>query len=195
MRALIRQYGLLTICAGGLVLVGGVSAAHAHALNPVGNPFGALVVPQLNNRVEIGAVTADHEARDTENDFAIRVNHKVGKTSAVSGSIWASPREDDPAAMFQVGMASAISPRASVWVNLGGAPTSEHVPNAQYDFGGSFAFDPQLMFVGAASIRKFLSNPRALRAIRRFNLTHMNRGRNAYQASHCYSVADVMLGD
>ena len=48
---------------------------------------------------------------------------------------------------------------------------------------------------GAASIRKFLANPRALRAIRNFNLTHMNRGRNAYQASHCYSVADHMLGD
>lgn len=48
---------------------------------------------------------------------------------------------------------------------------------------------------GSASIRKFLANPRALRAIRRFNLTHMNRGRNAYQASHCYSLADCMLGD
>jgi len=48
---------------------------------------------------------------------------------------------------------------------------------------------------GSASIRKFLAAPRALRAIRTFNLTHMNRGRNAYQASHCYSVADVMLGD
>ena len=48
---------------------------------------------------------------------------------------------------------------------------------------------------GAVSIRKFLSNPRALRAVRRFNLSHMNRGRNAYQASHCYSVADVMLGE
>ena len=48
---------------------------------------------------------------------------------------------------------------------------------------------------GAASIRKFLAHPHALRAIRRFNLTHMNRGRNAYQASHCYSLADVMLGD
>ncbi|MFL6848985.1 MAG: hypothetical protein ACJ8EI_11525 [Sphingomicrobium sp.] len=46
---------------------------------------------------------------------------------------------------------------------------------------------------GSASIRKFLATPRALRAIRRFNLTHMNRGRNAYQASHCYSVADHML--
>lgn len=48
---------------------------------------------------------------------------------------------------------------------------------------------------GSVSIREVLANPGALRAIRRFNLTHMNRGRNAYQASHCYSVADVMLGD
>jgi hypothetical protein len=48
---------------------------------------------------------------------------------------------------------------------------------------------------GSASIRKFLADPRALRAIRNFNLTHMNRGRNAYQASHCYSVADVMVGE
>lgn len=48
---------------------------------------------------------------------------------------------------------------------------------------------------GVPSIRKLLTNPRALRAIRHFNLTHMNRGRNAYQASHCYSVADHMLGD
>jgi len=47
----------------------------------------------------------------------------------------------------------------------------------------------------AASIRKFLGHPRGLRAIRNFNLTHMNRGRNAYQASHCYSLADHMLGD
>jgi len=38
-------------------------------------------------------------------------------------------------------------------------------------------------------------NRRADRAVRRFNLTHMNRGRNAYQASHCYSLADLMLGD
>jgi len=48
---------------------------------------------------------------------------------------------------------------------------------------------------GAASIRAFLTHPHGLRAIRRFNLTHMNRGRNAYQASHCYSLADVMVGD
>jgi hypothetical protein len=48
---------------------------------------------------------------------------------------------------------------------------------------------------GSVSIRQFLANPRVLRAIRTFNLTHMNRGRNAYQASHCYSVADYMLGD
>ena len=48
---------------------------------------------------------------------------------------------------------------------------------------------------GSDSIRKFLGEPHALRAIRRFNLTHMNRGRNAYQASHCYSLADHMLAD
>ena len=46
---------------------------------------------------------------------------------------------------------------------------------------------------GGAATRAFLAQPRALRAIRRFNLTHMNRGRNAYQASHCYSLADSML--
>jgi len=48
---------------------------------------------------------------------------------------------------------------------------------------------------GSASIRSFLAHPHGLRAIRNFNLTHMNRGRNAYQASHCYSVADHMVGD
>ena len=46
---------------------------------------------------------------------------------------------------------------------------------------------------GSASIRSFLAHPHALRAIRRFNLTHMNRGRNAYQASHCCGLADAML--
>ncbi|MFI0849318.1 hypothetical protein [Mesorhizobium sp. IMUNJ 23232] len=46
---------------------------------------------------------------------------------------------------------------------------------------------------GFSSIGKFLAASRALRAIRAFNLTHMNRGRNAYQASHCYSLADHML--
>jgi hypothetical protein len=46
---------------------------------------------------------------------------------------------------------------------------------------------------GAASIRSFLAARPVLRAIRTFNLTHMNRGRNAYQASHCYSLADCML--
>jgi hypothetical protein len=46
---------------------------------------------------------------------------------------------------------------------------------------------------GFSSIGKFLAARRALRAIRAFNLTYMNRGRNAYQASHCYSLADHML--
>lgn len=48
---------------------------------------------------------------------------------------------------------------------------------------------------GSASIRRFLAERRVLSAIRTFNLTHMNRGRNAYQASHCYSLADHMLAD
>lgn len=48
---------------------------------------------------------------------------------------------------------------------------------------------------GAASIRRFLQTPRVLRGIRTFNLTHMNRGRNAYQGSHCYGLADCMLGE
>jgi len=48
---------------------------------------------------------------------------------------------------------------------------------------------------GSASVRQFLANSCALRAIRTFNLTHLNRGRNAYQASHCYSLADYMLGE
>jgi hypothetical protein len=48
---------------------------------------------------------------------------------------------------------------------------------------------------GSVSIRKFLASSRVLQAIRTFNLTHMNRGRNAYQASHCYSVADYMQAD
>ena len=46
---------------------------------------------------------------------------------------------------------------------------------------------------GFRSIGKFLRTSRVRRAIRAFNLTHMNRGRNAYQASHCYSLADCML--
>jgi hypothetical protein len=48
---------------------------------------------------------------------------------------------------------------------------------------------------GSASIRAFLAHPHGLRSIRNFNLTHMNRGRNAYQASHCYSLADAMFGE
>ncbi len=48
---------------------------------------------------------------------------------------------------------------------------------------------------GFVSIAKFLATQRALQGVRAFNLTHMNRGRNAYQASHCYSVADHMLGE
>jgi hypothetical protein len=37
-----------------------------------------------------------------------------------------------------------------------------------------------------------LESPRAARHLQ-LQLTHMNRGRNAYQASHCYSLADCMV--
>ena len=47
----------------------------------------------------------------------------------------------------------------------------------------------------ARSIGKFLQSPRVQQAIRVFNLTHMNRGRNAYQASHCPSLADHVVGE
>ena len=66
------------------------------------------------------------------------------------------------------------------------------------DVGHAFWRRPEILIVklrGAVSIRRFIAHPHSLRSIRNFNLTHMNRGRNAYQASHCYSVADVMLGD
>jgi len=48
---------------------------------------------------------------------------------------------------------------------------------------------------GARSIGRFLQLPRVQQAIRVFNLSHMNRGRNAYQASHCPSLADHMVGE
>jgi hypothetical protein len=63
---------------------------------------------------------------------------------------------------------------------------------------------PELEYVDAFRVYGICANRqiqaavaarRALRAIRAFNLTHMNRGRNAYQASHCYSLADRMLSD
>ncbi len=66
------------------------------------------------------------------------------------------------------------------------------------DLGWSFSSGSDLFIVkvrSAEAIRAFLTDPYALRAIRRFNLTHMNRGRNAYQASHSYGVADYMLGE
>lgn len=47
----------------------------------------------------------------------------------------------------------------------------------------------------ARSIDKLLRSPQVQQAIRVFNLTHMNRGRNAYQASHCPSLADHMVGE
>jgi hypothetical protein len=72
----------------------------------------------------------------------------------------------------------------------------EHCVTTPEDVDWSFPRGEDMLIVklrGAAAIRKFLAIPRALRAIRTFNLTHMNRGRNAYQASHCYSLAEYMV--
>ncbi len=72
----------------------------------------------------------------------------------------------------------------------------EHCVSAPEDVGYFFPRGEDIFGIkvrGFRSIRKFLATRRALRAIRAFNLTHMNRGRNAYQASHCYSLADYML--
>ena len=66
------------------------------------------------------------------------------------------------------------------------------------DIGVFFPTGPDIIGInvrGAASMRVLLGSARVLQAIRTFNLTHMNRGRNAYQASHSYGVADHMLGD
>ncbi len=69
----------------------------------------------------------------------------------------------------------------------------EHPENLTHFFWKADTFGVKIRT--AAAIRANLACPHALRAIRRFNLTHMNRGRNAYQASHCYSLADYVLGD
>ncbi|WP_447755593.1 hypothetical protein [Sphingopyxis fribergensis] len=74
----------------------------------------------------------------------------------------------------------------------------ERTVRAPEDLSHAFPSDSDIFIIkvkGAASIRAFLATARAIRAVRRFNLTHMNRGRNAYQASHAYNVADYMLGE
>jgi hypothetical protein len=74
----------------------------------------------------------------------------------------------------------------------------EHCVTTPEDVGYFFPRGEDIFGVkvrGYSSIGKFLATHRALRAIRAFNLTHMNRGRNAYQASHCYSLADYMLSE
>jgi hypothetical protein len=108
-----------------------------------------------------------------------------------------------------------LSPRAGIRARIilhlsdfttDGSPEPDHLDHAFLESCVESAEDvshtlwrkPEILIVkvrGGASIRQFLANPRALRAVRNFNLTHMNRGRNAYQASHCYSLADNMLED
>ncbi len=63
-----------------------------------------------------------------------------------------------------------------------------HLPRGEDIFG--------VKIRGFASIRQVPCGTACAAGRRAFSLTHMNRGRNAYQASHCYNLAaDHMLGD
>ena len=75
-------------------------------------------------------------------------------------------------------------------------PFLERCVSAPEDVGWFFPRGQDIFGIkvrGFSAIKKFMAKPRIRRAIRTFNLTHMNRGRNAYQASHCYSLADYMV--
>jgi hypothetical protein len=100
-------------------------------------------------------------------------------------------------ARFILHLSDFTTDRSAAQDHLDEAFLEQCVANPE-DIGHSFPRGEDMLIItvrGSASIRKFLATDRALRGIRTFNLTHMNRGRNAYQASHCYSVADYMLAD
>ena len=98
-------------------------------------------------------------------------------------------------ARFILHLSDFTTDRSATQDNLDEAVLEGCVANPE-DVSHSYPRGEDMLIInvrGSASIREFLANSRALRGIRTFNLTHMNRGRNAYQASHCYSVADYML--
>jgi hypothetical protein len=100
-------------------------------------------------------------------------------------------------ARFLVHLSDFTAERSSAQ-NLVDEELLEGCVAAPEDLGYFFPRSDDLLGIyvrGATSICKFLASGPVLRAIRAFNLTHMNRGRNAYQASHCYSLADHMLDD
>ncbi len=109
--------------------------------------------------------------------------------AAVSGPFHLS----QSATQFMASSFAAVLAAAVVWgfAKLVGVATPEDVGHFFPRGADMFGINVR----GSASIRQFFANPRVLRAIRTFNLTPMNRERNAYQASHCYSVADYMLAD
>jgi hypothetical protein len=105
-------------------------------------------------------------------------------------------RDDDLSARFILHL-SDFTTDGSATPDRVDEPFLEQSVATPEDVGYFLAHGADILVInvrGAASIRQFLANPRVQRAIRTFNLTHMNRGRNAYQASHCYSVADYMVG-
>ena len=98
-------------------------------------------------------------------------------------------------ARFLVHLSDFTTDRSPVQGHLD-EPFLKHCVTTPEDVGYFFPRGEDMLGIkvrGAGSIRKCLATPRVLGAIRTFNLTHMNRGRNAYQASHCYSLADYML--
>ena len=127
---------------------------------------------------------------------------------ALASTVWGTVRARHPhkgkSSNPQTGLRARIILHLSDFT-ADGSPESDHLDHALLE---SCVADPAdvshfhwkadtfgVKIRGAASIRAFLTHPHGSRAIRRFNLTHMNRGRNAYQASHCYSLADVMVGE
>ena len=105
-------------------------------------------------------------------------------------------RDEDVRARFIVHLSDFTTDRSATPGQVDEAFLEQSVATPE-DVGHFFPRGADMFGInvrGAVSIRQFLANPRVLRAIRTFNLTHMNRGRNAYQASHCYSVADYMMG-
>ena len=104
---------------------------------------------------------------------------------------------EDVRARFIVHLSDFTTDRSATHSLLDEAFLKQCVANPE-DVGHFFPRGEDMLIItvrGSASVREFLASSRALRGIRTFNLTHMSRGRNAYQASHCYSVADYMLGD
>ena len=77
------------------------------------------------------------------------------------------------------------------------APSSKAASTRPEDVSHFLRRKPDIFGLKVRTAARSAPSSRPARAPRHpaFNLTHMKRGRNAYQASHCYSLADHMVGD